>query len=235
VGERGEGKPAPEPPPAPSPEPSNGLAPPALRAAPLARLAGTAREVAAIREAFADEAFGDEERLAVLLRGEATEARLFALAPRARHLHLATHGLVDETGGASRSALALTLPAAAQAGDDGFLGMLDLLEHWRDRIPLCELVVLSACDTQRGDLQCDEGVFALPWGFHYAGCPSVVASLWSVDDASTAEMMADLYRRLLASGGRDRLAAFSAAKKALRARRPEPFYWAPFVFVGDPR
>ena len=51
-----------------------------------------------------------------------------------------------------------------------------------------------------GPLQKDEGVFALPWGFFFAGCPSVIASQWSVGDESTAALMADFYRRLLADG-----------------------------------
>ena len=61
----------------------------------------------------------------------------------------------------------------------------------------------------------------------------MISSLWAVDDASTAELMADFYRRL-ASGETDRLAAFTAARKALREKHPEPFYWAPFLYIGSP-
>jgi CHAT domain-containing protein len=197
-------------------------------------LPGTRREVEDVAAAFAEA--GRSPTLVRLLGPEATEARLAREAPRARFLHLATHGLVDETSRASHSALALTLPTAGGAGeDDGFLELIDLLEHWRDRLARCELVVLSACETQGGPLQKDEGVFALPWGFFYAGCPAVIASLWSVADESTAVLMADFYRRLLADPARDRLLAFTEARRTLKATHPDPRRWAPFVFVGDPK
>ncbi len=76
------------------------------------------------------------------------------------------------------------------------------------------------------------------------GVPSVVASLWRVEDQSTADLMSDFYRRLFdpaantATADRPaptRLEHFTAARKAARARRPEPYFWAPFVWMGDPR
>jgi CHAT domain-containing protein len=175
-----------------------------------------------------------KEKVGILLGEEATKTRLFRLAPRARFLHLATHQLVDETDGASYSRLALTLPPYPTEEDDGFLTLLDLLEGWRDRLSACHLVVLSACETQRGAEQRDEGVFAMPVGFLFAGAPSVIASLWRVDDRSAAELMSAFYQRLAEREGRT-LAAFSEARKELRKVRPEPYHWAPFVFVGDPR
>ena len=85
----------------------------------------------------------------------------------------------------------------------------------------------------------------MPLGFLYAGVPSVIASLWSVDDQSTADLMADFYKRLMqrpnaataSTGTRipTRLSIFTAALKALRAERPEPYFWAPFIYIGDPR
>jgi len=79
----------------------------------------------------------------------------------------------------------------------------------------------------------DEAVFALPMGFRFAGARSVIASLWRVDDQSTADLMSDFYRRL-AAGKVDRLAAFTAARKQLRTQHPDPYYWAPFIFLGNP-
>lgn len=74
---------------------------------------------------------------------------------------------------------------------------------------------------------------ALPLGFVFAGAPAVISSLWAVDDASTKELMTDFHGRLLA-GETDELAAFTAAKKALRAKYPDPFHWAPFLYAGNP-
>jgi tetratricopeptide (TPR) repeat protein len=198
-------------------------------------LPGTRREVETIR-ATLEEATGDRKwSVKVLLGEDATKPKLFELAPRARFLHLATHQLADETERASYSCLALTLPKVATADDDGFLKLIDLLEHWRDRLSGCELVVLSACETQRGLLQRDEGVFAMPWGFHYAGCPSVIASLWRVDDESTAALMSGLYRRLVEDKAPAKLEAFTTARRELRKTYPEPYFWAPFILIGDPR
>lgn len=133
------------------------------------------------------------------------------------------------------STLALTLPPDPVPGDDGFLTLSDLLDRWRGSLSGCELVVLSACSTQRGAQQRDEGVYALPWGFLYAGVPAVVASLWNVADESTAELMADFYRRLRSGKYEDRLAPLIAAKKALEKRHPDPRHWAGFIWMGDPR
>ena len=206
----------------------------------LTRLPATGTECRTIEAALAGgagdagEIEGVDSPTVLLLGKEATERRLFELAPRARYLHLATHGIVDETDLASYSSLALT-PVSADPGDDGFLRLRDLLRRWAGRLEACELVVLSACESQRGRLQLDEGYFAMPIGFLYAGAPAVVASHWKVEDESTAELMGEFYRCLARREGASRLDAFTAARRVLRQERPEPFYWAPFTYLGDPR
>jgi CHAT domain-containing protein len=97
-----------------------------------------------------------------------------------------------------------------------------------------ELVVLSACRTALGQEIKGEGLVGLVRGFMAAGAPRVLATLWSVDDAATAELMAAFYGGLL----RERLPAATALRKAQRlvARQPRwsaPFYWAGFVLQGD--
>ena len=171
--------------------------------------------------------------MATLLGEDATKARLFKLAPQARYLHVATHQLVDETERRGYSRLALTLPRVATPDDDGFLSLYELFEHWRDRLSGCELVVLSACETLKGPLQKDEGPYAMPLGFLYAGAPAVIGSLWRVDDASTAELFSDFYARL--KKGKGKLEAFTEARQALRKKYREPYFWAPFIYLGDPR
>lgn len=61
-----------------------------------------------------------------------------------------------------------------------------------------------------------------------------MSSLWAVDDASTRELMVEFYRRLCA-GETDRLQALTASKRELKKRHPDPFHWAPFLFLGLPR
>jgi len=195
---------------------------------PLAPLPGTRREVDAIRGAFGEGA------IVTLLGEEATEPRLHTAAKGARFLHLATHGLIDEGGRASLSALALTPPRVPEPGDDGFLTLGDLLERWRGRLDGTELVVLSACESHRGKIERDEGVLALPWGFCFAGARAVVASLWKVSDDSTSLLMGDLYKRLLSEGARGPCEALDEARRALRKTHPDPHHWGAFVFVGAP-
>jgi CHAT domain-containing protein len=148
---------------------------------------------------------------------------------------LATHGLADETETASFSSLAVTVPRVPVPGDDGFLSLVDLFERWRDRLRGSDLVVLSACGSQRGRLEADEGMYALPWGFCFAGCPSVVASLWKVSDESTADLMSAFYVRLLAQRGERKCEALAEARRVVARTHPDPYHWAPFVFLGDPR
>ena len=177
--------------------------------------------------------------MAVLLGEDATRTRLYAEAAGSRYLHLATHGLADTSDKALYSSLALTQPRVATPEDFGFLTLVDLFDHWWGRLGETELVVLSACDTQRGRTEAGEGVFGISWGFLYAGAPAVIASLWQVSDRSTADMMGQLYEaiaRQRARGERSaKLRAFLEVRRSLRRTCPEPYFWAPFIYIGDPR
>jgi CHAT domain-containing protein len=94
--------------------------------------------------------------------------------------------------------------------------------------------MLSACETGLGKERRGEGVIGLTRAFMYAGAPTVGVSLWSVADKSTAELMPEFYGRLLASG-EGAPAAMRASQLAMitRKRYSAPFYWSPFVIVGD--
>ena len=94
------------------------------------------------------------------------------------------------------------------------------------------LVVLSACRTGEGEIVPGEGVVGLAWAFLRAGAQGVTASLWSVEDASTADLMHAFHSELRA--GRDPVAALDAARGRVQETRPHPVYWAPFVVVMRP-
>jgi CHAT domain-containing protein len=195
-----------------------------------APLPGTVRETQAIRRAFAPES------VAVVEGRAASEAHVRALLPGCRLVHFATHGFVTETGSDLLAGLALAAPESAtpRSDDDGFLQLYEIYE-----LPLsCDLAVLSACETQRGRRVAGEGVFAISRGFLAAGSRRVVASLWSVQDESTALLMGDFFARLSRArkGGRtpDYAAALRDARRDLRRTkgRGDPFYWAPFTITG---
>jgi CHAT domain-containing protein len=103
-----------------------------------------------------------------------------------------------------------------------------------------DLVVLSACETQLGELGPEgepvgvgagDEVVGLTRAFFFAGTPSVIASLWSVDDRSTGMLMEQFYKHL--QGGMGKAVALRQAQLGVRAEYPSPYYWAGFVLSGD--
>jgi CHAT domain-containing protein len=94
-----------------------------------------------------------------------------------------------------------------------------------------QLVVLSACDTGRGDVKLGQGVYGLRRAFVVAGAETVVMSLWKVRDDSTWQLMEAYYRNLMA--GQGRASALREAMRALRRTRPHPHDWAPFITLGS--
>lgn len=147
-----------------------------------------------------------------------------------RFLHIATHGLLN----AERPQFTgLVLSLVGDKNEDGFL-RTDEVFNLRLGSPL---VMLSACETGLGKEKRGEGVMGLTRAFMYAGAPTVGVSLWSVADRSTADLMTDFYKRLLASSTTP-VAPSAAMRDAQLAmitgkKYSAPFYWAPFVLVGD--
>jgi CHAT domain-containing protein len=140
-------------------------------------------------------------------------------------IHLAAHGVIDD---ANWWRSALLLGPDDGSGEDGFLtaleiGELDIRAH---------LVVLSACATGIGSFFKGEGIKGLSGAFWRAGAECLVVSLWNVDDEATSVFMGEFYRRL-ARG--DRPAAALSGTKAwmIEAGYLNPFYWAPFVMIGN--
>jgi len=146
-----------------------------------------------------------------------------------RVLHIATHGLLDATH-PQFSGVVLSL-VGNKEGKDGFL-RTDEIFNLRLGSPL---VMLSACQTGLGKERRGEGVMGLTRAFMYAGAPLVGVTLWSVDDKPTADLMVDFYKNLLAGDGGKPAAALRAARQNMIADRKysAPFYWAPFVLIGD--
>jgi CHAT domain-containing protein len=211
------------------------VADPSLEAAgmSLEPLPGARREGAAIRATFEREPDAVDE-VRVLSGAEASETRLFELAPGARFLHVATHQITGRAGDTT-GRLVLAQVREPSLHDDGFVDLDDLLQRWRGRMPRCELVVLSACGSALGTQVAGEEILGLPWGLYCAGAPAVLASLWPVSDTATAELMSELYARLAAKDGTTRVRSFTEARRALRRDWPAPYYWAPFVWTGSPR
>jgi CHAT domain-containing protein len=193
----------------------------------LIRLAGTRAEAQQIAKLAA--ATGRRADLWLDLEAseskvEETDLRQYAV------LHFATHGLLN-TQRPQFTGVVLSL-VGNRVGTDGFL-RTDEVFNLKLGTPL---VMLSACETGLGREARGEGVIGLARAFMYAGAPTVGVSLWSVADRSTADLMADFYKSLLAGGAAQQpSAALRSARLSMIAakRYSAPFYWAPFALVGD--
>jgi CHAT domain-containing protein len=152
----------------------------------------------------------------VLLDDGATLAAVRQHAPQADVLHLACHGQFRP--------------------DNPLFSSLRLTNGWltvNDAYGLdlhCELVTLSACETGVSAVAPGDELIGLARGFFSAGAPTLLLSLWTVDDAATAALMTDFYRRL--GAGDAPAAALRAAQRQQLQEHPHPFFWSPFVLVG---
>jgi CHAT domain-containing protein len=191
----------------------------------LARLSGTRTEVDAI-SAIAKTGGGQSE-LWTDLNASEDNVKTRDMSSY-RYVHVATHGLLD----ADRPQFTgVVLSLVGNKTNDGFL-RTDEIFNLKLGSPL---VMLSACETGLGKEKRGEGVIGLTRAFMYAGAPTVGVSLWSVADKSTAGLMTDFYKRLLGATPQSPGAAMRGAQLAMISGKQysAPFYWAPFVLVGE--
>jgi len=216
------------------------------RASELRPLPHTREEVEAIAKLFAEES-------SIYLGSQATEERAKSLDRKADYIHFASHGFLDERF-PHASALALSIPAEdTESSENGFLQAWEIIEQMRLD---ADLVTLSACDTALGKDMGGEGLVGLVRAFQYAGARTVLASLWSVSDRSTAELMKRFYGYLKQGKPKDealRAAQIEMIRTAARKGQAEsgsrgvkrltkagepasfasPFHWAGFQLNGD--
>jgi CHAT domain-containing protein/Tfp pilus assembly protein PilF len=218
---------------------------------PCVPLPGTRREAEAIQRMM--------PQAQLFLGAEATKERLLSL-PTPGVLHLATHGffLGDTTPALEgqraiahfgalgtdtsaprpsdpllRSGLALahshsgSTDGSSRHSDNCWVTALELagLNLWGT-----QLVVISACDTGRGEVKLGQGVYGLRRALVTAGAETVVTSLWKVNDETTQTLMEAYYRHLLK--GQGRCSALHTAMRLVRLSHPHPHHWAPFIAVG---
>ncbi len=185
----------------------------------LAKLEGTADEVNAIDKFFKGQFYEGPT---------ASEYAFKKNAPDFDIIHLATHAIIDDEH-PMNSRLLFTMQQDSL--EDGNLYAWELYNMQLN----AKMAVLSACNTGFGKLQRGEGVMSLGRAFAYAGCPSIVMSLWPAQDQATADIMSGFYQGLSAGMRKDE--ALRQAKLQYLASTEElfahPFYWAGFVTQGD--
>jgi CHAT domain-containing protein len=189
-----------------------GMAPFAAAAGELGQLPFSAAELNGIQKLAAGK---------YLLDADANSQSFLDAASQYAVLHLSTHASANEEQGKP------------------FIYFYDQKVYLPDLYALelpAQLVVLSACETGLGKLQTGEGVMSLSRGFTFAGAQSLISSLWSVNDQSTADIFSAFYDQL--GTGLRKSEALHQAKLAylnntkLTDDQKSPYYWAGFVYVG---
>jgi CHAT domain-containing protein len=188
------------------------------------RLFYAARELTNLRELARGQALVFTDVNATRERFFTTDLTQYAI------LHLATHGGFLDPRRPDSTGFLLSTTDAKGEEINGFIGLEDIYDL---RAPV-HLVVLSACQTALGKDVTGEGLVGLTRGFMYAGASSVVASLWKVDDAATAELMKYFYSNLLQHQMQP-AEALRAAQNSIRQdpRWSSPYYWAAFTLQGE--
>jgi CHAT domain-containing protein len=166
-----------------------------------------------------------------LFRGdEATEQNFRNYSQNHDILHLAMHAFINDSLPAfSRFAFAQNNTSAAD--NDGWLNTADIYNFDLD----ARLTVLSACNTGSGSLRKGEGVMSLARGFLYAGCPTIVMTLWEVEDNAGTKIMSSFYHNLKKGRTTDeslRLAKLKYLEEA-NLRMAHPHYWLGYVGIGS--
>ena len=160
---------------------------------------------------------------------QATEDVFKSEAPAYSILHLALHGVADTTDIFESK---LNFKKNEKSFEDGELHAFELYDM---NLSKTELAVLSACETGIGHQAEGEGIFSIARGFAYAGCPSIVMSLWRVNDKATAELMDYFYKYLALDMKKD--VALQQAKISYMEKTDDfgahPSNWAAFIALGN--
>jgi CHAT domain-containing protein len=185
-------------------------------------LPGAREEIATVSEIMTNSANK------FLLQEQASEHEFKSLAEQFNLLHLAVHGVAD-TLNAMESHLVFRTPGGAEDG------RLFARELYTMDLRHADLAVLSACETGVGRVQTGEGIMSIARGFAYAGCPSLVVSLWKVSDKSIPPLMTSFYKSV--SKGATIDAALADAKRSYLQQtnmfNSHPSFWAAFLAVGE--
>jgi len=159
----------------------------------------------------------------VLLRQEATKPRTRGPLGSQSLIHLATHADFDQ-----EDPLGSALLLRPEGSDDGRLEVQEIFSLELN----ASLVILSACETSLGRIKEGDEVIGLTRAFIYAGTPSVITTLWKVNDRASYELMREFYRNL--KSGRNKGEALRQAQLATLAKYPHPYYWAAYQLTGEP-
>ncbi|MEL6562577.1 MAG: CHAT domain-containing tetratricopeptide repeat protein [Bacteroidota bacterium] len=185
----------------------------------LASLKGSKDEVTGIANHFDQDVFLDKR---------ATKNQFLKLMEDYDLLHIASHGIIDHAEPMNSRII------FSDSSNDSLAASALYAYEMYDHKLSAKLAVLSACDTGGGQVMKGEGLVGLAHGFIYAGCQSIVSSMWGTEDKTTQELMNSFYGEL--SDGKETGAALRSAKLSLLDRieteKTHPYFWAGFTITG---
>ncbi len=178
------------------------------------------------------ESKGEVEKIGdrIYLKNDATKEVFMKVAGSYGIIHLATHAKADNEKPLNSFIAFYPRADTSEAGTRLYTD-----ELYNLRLDSTQLVVLSACEAGGGKLVKGEGIISLARAFAYAGCPNIVTTLWQASDRSTAMIAANMYKYLKKGYAKDD--ALRLAKLDYLDEDPlhrDPYYWANFIFIGDP-
>ncbi len=190
---------------------------------PLELLPGSEKELKEISH------YAGERKCKMFTGKEATETVAFDNAYSGFFLHFACHGLTDE-----RYPLNSALALAADDKNDGLLHAWEIIEKPYFSV---RLLTLSGCNTSLGKNLDSEGMIGLTRSFHYSGTPSIISTLWSIDDDASAELTRLIY--FFISKGynyseslQKAKIVFIKGKEGINRKYCHPFFWAGYILNG---
>jgi len=209
----------------------------------VSQLPGTEQEVLSISDMLKNEGW----RIEYYLGENATEEQI-KQSQNYTLVHIATHGFFDDKPKKEDNNILLEEDdnplersgLLAEGGGDVLVkasknyniedGILTAYEAMNLNFEETELIVLSACETGRGEIQQGEGVFGLQRSFLVAGADAIVMSLFQVSDEVTQKLMVEFYKNWLQ--GDDKRTAFNKAQLAIKAQYNDPIYWGAFTMIA---
>jgi len=164
----------------------------------------------------------------VFTKKEATEKNFKSTSGNFDILHLAMHTIIDDEDPMySKMAFTQTI----NDNEDNFLNTYEIYNlNLKSR-----LTVLSSCNTGFGKLNKGEGVMSLARGFKYAGCPSIVMTLWPVEDNSSIRLMENFYEALKKGATKDKAIQTAKVKFLNNSDRlhAHPYFWSGYISIGE--
>lgn len=203
-------------------------------------IGGLPKEFTSFRQEYRERLFPlkgikeEVQKIAELLNGDmfldyqANEKTFKEVAPLYDILHLAMHTIMDDQN-PMYSKMAFT--QNNDSIEDGFLNTYELYNMKLNS----RMAVLSSCNSGSGKMQRGEGVMSLARGFIYSGCPSIIMTLWSVEDKSGVKLMTSFYENLLKGKTKSESLQLSKIKFIEEADqlKAHPYFWSGYVVIGS--